>query len=110
MAFESPGYLVLMLKFRKEGDQWTARCLELGTATFGRTLEEAQERIREAVTCHLNTLEDVGERDRFLKEHGITYHAQRPRSFRVPTTSADERTFYQAFIPPVSGTGSYAPV
>lgn len=108
MALKTFGYVVLTLKFRKEGDKWTARCVELGTATFGLTLEEAEERIREAVILHLNTLEDVGERERFLKEHNIAYHAHRPRSVKVPTTAGDERSFYQAYIPPVPVGRNYA--
>lgn len=107
MALTPPGYVVLTLKFRKEGDKWTARCVELGTAMFAGTLEEAEERIKEAITLHLNTLEDVGERDRFFEEHHITYHPHRPRTIRVPTTS-DERTYYQAYIPRVSRWSSFA--
>lgn len=110
MALKPLGYIVLTLKFRKEGDKWTARCVELGTATFGSSLEEAEERIREAVTLHVNTLEDVGERERFFKEHNIACHVHRPRSGKVPTTASDERSFYQAYVPPVSASRSHAAV
>lgn len=110
MTLKPLGYVILTLKYHKEGDRWLARCEELGTATFGRTLEEAQERIREAVTCHLDTLEDVGERERFFREHNIAYHARRPRSVKVPTTANDERSFYQAYIPPVSASRPYVAV
>ena len=108
VALKRLGYVVLTLKFRKEGDKWTARCMELGTATFGPTLEEAEERIREAVTLHLNTLEDVGERERFFKEHNITHSLHKPRSVKVPTAGSDERSFYQAYIPPVPAGKTYA--
>lgn len=42
------GYIVVTLKFLKEGRRWTAFCVELGTATFGRSIQEANKRIREA--------------------------------------------------------------
>jgi predicted RNase H-like HicB family nuclease len=73
------GYVVLTLKFHKKGRRWTAYCEELGTATFGRSLPEADKRLKEAVFLHLNTLEEVGERERFFKEHNIKFHQTRPR-------------------------------
>jgi len=65
------GYIVVTAKFSKEGKKWTAYCEELGTATFGRSLLEAQERLKEAVLLHLNALEDVGERERFFRENEV---------------------------------------
>lgn len=73
------GYVILTLKFHKQGKRWTACCEELGTATFGRSLPEADQRLKEAVMLHLNTLEDVGERERFFKEHNIQVHLEKPR-------------------------------
>lgn len=73
------GYVVLTLKFQKLAKRWTACCEELGTTTFGRSLPEADKRIKEAVLLHLNTLEDVGERKRFFKEHNIKFHQTKPR-------------------------------
>jgi predicted RNase H-like HicB family nuclease len=72
------GYVVLTLKFKKVNRRWTAYCEELGTATFGRSLPEADKKLKEAVMLHLNTLEEVGERRRFFKEHGIKQYATRP--------------------------------
>ena len=67
------GYIIITLEFSKVGRRWTAYCEELGTATFGRSLNEAKERLCEAVVLHLNTLEDVGERERFFGDHDIKY-------------------------------------
>ena len=72
-------YIVLTLKFQKHGKRWTAYCEELGTATFGRSLPEADQRLKEAIFLHLQTLEDVGERKRFFKEHNIQIHHDRPK-------------------------------
>jgi len=72
------GYVILTLEFHKEGRKWTAYCKELGTATFGYSLIDAEEKIKEAVSLHLDTLEDVGERENFFKKHRIKYHSTRP--------------------------------
>jgi len=80
-------FVVLTCTFRKE-DKWvTAECQELGTAAFGRNLDEAEKRLREAILLHLNTLEDVGERARFFKEHKIRIHTDYPESAHptIPT-------------------------
>jgi predicted RNase H-like HicB family nuclease len=70
------GDLTLTLEFHNEGRKWSAHCKELGTATFGHSLRDAQERIIEAVSVHLNTLEDFGELDKFFKKHQITNHSR----------------------------------
>jgi len=86
----SIGYVVLTYEFGREGRRWTAHCKELGTATFGRSLPEAQRRLKEVVELHLNTLEDVEERERFFREHNIKFHEAKPKSVMVsmPTNDA----------------------
>ena len=82
------GYVVLTYKFNREGKRYTAYCEELGKATFGRSLKEAEARLEEAVGLHLNTLEELGERDRFFRENNIKFLKTKPRSvnLNVPTT------------------------
>jgi len=91
------GYVVLTYEFGREGRRWTAHCKELGTATFGRSLPEAQRRLSEIVVLHLNTLEDVGERGRFFREHNITFHGTKPKSIMVPV-STNDASFVQPHI------------
>ena len=74
------GYVVLNYKFRNIDIRWTGYCEELGTATFGRSLPEAEKKLKEAVILHLNTLEDVGERERFFEENSIQYHEVKPKN------------------------------
>lgn len=83
MGTEKGRYIVVTFKFRKEGNRWTAFCEELGTATFGRSIPEAHKRLKEAVLLHLNTLEDVGERERFFKKHNITFHYHKPKKSKI---------------------------
>ena len=91
------GYVVLTLKFSKENRRWLGYCEELGTATFGRSLPEVDRKLKEAIIVHLSTLEDVGERDRFFKEHNIVFHGTKPKvvEFSVPTKGD---TFFQPHI------------
>ena len=95
------GYVVLMFKFQKVGRRWTAYCEELGTATFGRSLSEAEKRIKEAVLLHLNTLEEVGERNRFFKEHNIEFYRTRPKKDITVCLPLREDLFVQPHIQPI---------
>ncbi len=97
------GYIVLTLAFKPEGRRWVVRCEELGTATFGRSLTEAEKRIKGAVLLHLNTLEDVGECKRFLREHKVEFHHTKPRAEIKITRPVSTGTFVQPYIQPIRG-------
>jgi predicted RNase H-like HicB family nuclease len=80
-------FVVLTCVFRKE-DKWvTAECQELGTTAFGRTLNDAEKRLREATLLHLNGLEAAGERSRFFREHKIKTYTHYPEAAHptIPT-------------------------
>lgn len=95
------GYIILTHKFRKVGRRWTAYCEELGTATFGRSLNEAEKRLDEAVMLHLNTLEDVGERARFFRDHDIKYYDTKPKKDTQINVPLDENVFVRSHIQPI---------
>lgn len=97
----SAGYIVVTLVFQKAGKRWTARCEERGTAIFARSLPEAEKRIKEAVLLHLDTLEDVGERERFFKEHKIQFLLTKPRDIKVCATIGKE-AFFQPYVQAVA--------
>ena len=84
---KSTHFVVLTCIYDREGKWVTAECQELGTTAFGRNLDEAEERLREAILLHLNTLENVGERARFFKEHKIKIYTQYPEAVHptIPT-------------------------
>lgn len=89
------GFVVLTFEMRREGERWIGRCKELGTATFADTVEQLHRELGELVRLHLSTLEEVGERDRFFKEHRIKFYSDDvPRSVsrRIPVDepSVDE--------------------
>lgn len=76
-------FFLLTVYFEKEAHaRWTAECKELGTATYADSLEQAKKEIEEAIELHLSTLEDVGERKNFFREHGI-------RVFHIPPKKID---------------------
>jgi len=85
----SDGYIEVTVRFSKEGKQWTALCVELGTAAFGETLESACEAINDMIELHLNSLDQLGTREAFLKKHGVKFHRgvpdadPKPRSVTV---------------------------
>jgi len=95
------GYVVLTFKFHKVGRRWTAYCEELGTATFGRSLPEADKRIKEAVLLHLNTLEEVGEQGRFFQEHNIEFHHSKPKKDITVCLPLGTEVFVEPYIQPV---------
>jgi predicted RNase H-like HicB family nuclease len=80
-------FAVLTCTFQKEGKWVTAECQELGTTAFGKNLDEAEKRLREAMLLHLNTLEDAGERRRFFREHNIKLQTTYPEEAHptIPT-------------------------
>jgi len=97
------GYIVLTYKFHRLNRRWSAYCEELGTATFGRSLPEAERRLNEAVFLHLNTLEDVGERERFFQEQGIQLYPVKPSnpisvSFSLSLRPETEHVFLHPHI------------
>jgi hypothetical protein len=98
------GFVILTMAFRQDGRRWTGECLELGTATYARTLKQASDELHELVTLHLNALDDVGECDRFFREHGIRYYSDAvmpdDAAPRIPT---DGDAFFQARRIPVGG-------
>ena len=92
------GYVVLTYQFQKEGRRWLARCEELGTSVFGRSLPEAEKILEEAVLLHLNTLEDVGERERFFKENDIPFHKVKPEDDITVNVSLRQDVFIHPHV------------
>jgi hypothetical protein len=106
---ELKGYIVLTYEYHPEGSNWVATCVELGTSTFARTLASAQRKINDAVICHLNCLEDVGERQRFFKENGIKLLPDEPNGVSRIDIPRNTTGFYQSVIFPIPvSTGAAA--
>ena len=100
------GYVVLTFKFHREGKRWLGRCEELGTSTFGRSLPETERLLDEFVLLHLNTLEDVGERERFFKKNNICFHKVKPRNDFTVKVPLDEDVFIHPHVQRVPASSS----
>ena len=68
----SPDFVFpLTFDLEREGEQWTGTCLELGTSTFGDTLDEVRKELQEAVTLQLNEAERLGFIADYLEENRV---------------------------------------
>lgn len=74
MADTISGYVILTLRYTRDGRRWVGTCQELSTSTFARTLKRCQEELNELVTEHLNVLEETGQREQFFRDWGIEFH------------------------------------
>ena len=97
----SKKFIELTMEFHKEGDLWTGVCVELGTAADGKTFDEVTEVLREMVFIHLNTLEDIGECERFLKEHGVVVHHKEPHHPVHITVTSNPNQYYNRQLIPI---------
>ena len=92
------GYVVLTGLLGHEGRFWVATCQELGTAAHARTIDQALRRLSEFVELHLNTLEAVGQREGFFKEHGIKVSRSRPESPKLTVSGLPPGKFATSLI------------
>jgi predicted RNase H-like HicB family nuclease len=76
-------YIVLTCMVEPEGEYYVSKCLELGTASFGRNTQEAFENVVDATEVYLNTLEDLGECRQVLKEKGVKIYSYQPAELEV---------------------------
>lgn len=84
------GYIKVTFQFHREGSQWVGECLELGTSTYAATLEETERELMELVTLHLNTLANLGERERFFSENGIEiFYNDLPKTVNINSVNPD---------------------
>jgi predicted RNase H-like HicB family nuclease len=83
VAETGEGDITLTFKLHSEDGQYVARCVELGISTCAKRIEKALQRIQEATTLYLSTLEEVGERERVLKEAGIEIKPGEPKPHDV---------------------------
>lgn len=72
-SLQARGYITVIFTVHHddETNQYVSRCVELGISSSGKDLDQAFDRIAEATHLYLNTLEEVGERERVFSERGI---------------------------------------
>ena len=106
MAEQAAGYVTLTLEFHREKDKWVGTCVELGTSTFAKTLEEVQAELKQLTLAHLNLLEQEGERARFFAEWGIEFKhviPPKPTEFliRDPAPEWPQSSPFGSFFQPI---------
>ena len=99
-------YVKLTIVFEEQNDgQWTTSCKELGTSTFGDSLNDAQEKIEEAIFLHLEALVKVGELKRFFEENNIRLLNEPQKSVRI-TVPTNPRIFKRPQFFPLQMSGA----
>ncbi|MGE4293064.1 MAG: type II toxin-antitoxin system HicB family antitoxin [Desulfovibrio sp.] len=64
--------LPLEIRFRPDGEQWLGEAPEIGVMTQGRTLEEAQENLKDALRLFIESCLRRGVLDQILAEAGFS--------------------------------------
>ncbi|MHB8399943.1 MAG: hypothetical protein ACYDCI_13600 [Candidatus Limnocylindrales bacterium] len=72
-----------------ENERWLSECLELGVGTFGADPQDAADQAMDAVFSYLNTLEELGERERVFAEKSIAVYTSHPAEVHVPHLSRE---------------------
>jgi hypothetical protein len=86
--------VLLTLEFKKKRRIWVGKCLELGTATFGDSLEAAKQELIDLTVIHLNGLEEAGLRERIFDARGVKVYKAIPPAAPGPDSDS---TLVQAF-------------
>ena len=84
--------VVLTGQVEKDGDQFTALCLELGVASCGETVDEALDNLGDALEVYLSDLEDMGEIKRVFDEKGVEVRPDDLTSGKVSISVPPDKT------------------
>lgn len=104
MANAGQGYVVLTGVVEPEDHLFVSYCPELGVSSCGDNAEEALDNLGEAITVHLEALEEIGELERvFLENHLKVIAAPAPNE-SVSVLVPPGKTFraYTQQVPPVA--------
>ena len=73
-------YIVVTYIIKKENDQYVATCPEFDVSSFGDTVEEASENLKEAIMLYLEGIDELKIRDQIFKEKSIKTYIGKPKS------------------------------
>jgi len=73
-------YIIVTHVIKKENDQYVAICPEFDVSSFGETVENANENLKEAISLYLEGIEELNIRDQIFKEKSITTYISQPKS------------------------------
>jgi len=90
-------YIVVTHVIKKENDQYVATCPEFDVSSFGETVEEANDNLKEAISLYLEGIEELKVRDQIFKEKSITTYINQPKSI-VNNYKFEKKLNNQPFI------------
>jgi len=90
-------YIVVTHVIKKENDQYVATCPEFDVSSFGETVEEANDNLKEAISLYLEGIEELKVRDQIFKEKSITTYINQPKSI-VNNYKFEKKLSNQPFI------------
>lgn len=99
-------YIILTFVVEPEGEFQVSHCLELGTASFGRTKEEAFENLADATEVYLTTLEDLRECRQVLKEKRIRVFPYEPAELEVRRAKFRAGSIIRPTVVPLQATSA----
>ena len=92
------GYLLLLFRVSEEDGQFVGLCEELGVSSCGDTLADALAATFEAAILYLNTLEQLGDRERVFKEKKLHLSSLVPTKDVRPTVHPGEMVSPQRLV------------
>lgn len=90
-------YIIVSHVIKKENDQYVATCPEFDVSSFGKTVEEANENLKEAILLYLEGIEELEIRDQIFKEKSIATYTSKPKSI-VNNYKFEKKLSNQPFI------------
>ena len=88
--------VTLRLEVEREDDVYVAHCPELDVSSYGDTVEDAFDHLKDAIVLYLDTIEQDGERERIFRDRGISLEDRLGTSYHAtlqPDVYATVRRF-----------------
>ena len=73
-------YIIVTHVIKKENDQYVATCPEFDVSSFGETVEEANDNLKEAISLYLEGIEELNILNQIFKEKSIATYISKPKS------------------------------
>ena len=96
MAFSK--MLILKHIIKKEKSCYSSYCPELDICSQGKTVEEANNNLKEEVALYLDTIEELGTREKIFKERKITLYSIKSKQQKIPVELVAKLNKKDSFI------------
>jgi predicted RNase H-like HicB family nuclease len=97
--YSNKKFIVLRHIIKKEGKGYSACCPELDVCSQGKTVEEANENLKEAVTLYLDTMDELGQREKIFKRRNIVFYKKGEEvkfPFNINTSKNSPERYYSS--------------